>query len=718
MKKAKRVVLVITFLTLLLACAAALCVGCERKSELKTPTGLELTSTDVLEWDEVEGAASYTVDINGEEHLTRTNSLDVFEILDSYKTYKIKVAANSEKANVRDSEWSEEMTIEQERPDWFGFLPTEDGRGWDATEIDKSKVKGKLIIPAFFKDKAVMRVTGFSGCGELTGVILPDTVEYVNAFSDCEKLARVRWSAGIQTIIGTSFKNTAIEALVLPEGFKSLYNGFADCKRLKSVNLPSTTERLENVNGIPPFQGCTRLESIEVAEGNEVYKSDGNCIMRRKDDTLVVGCKASVIPAYTEHIGNGAFKNMGVESIVLPDSIISIEDEAFFQNDRLTRVTLPQGLTVVGRRAFACCAALETVELPDTLVSLEAGAFGYCTALQAVELPDEITSVRSRVFTCCTRLREVSFGAGLESISLDAFELCTELERITVSDENPYFKSVNDGKFLLTKTGETLVLGGVDGKIPDGVKTIAYGAFFGRTGLKEIIFPDVLERIGENAFMECAGLTELKLPRGLKEIGDRAFCDCLGLFNIRIPDGVVSLGRFAFTAMSLNEIGSAGASYCYAPLTLTIPDSVQIADALVLQRTGSVVIYTAHASKPSGWLTNVDVVIWGCELAFDDDGLPYVVSMPNAFVDGADKFRMHDRDGWKMVGWAAEKGGSAVFGASAGTEKFVPCNVATLEKYYLYEKIYCFTYHMPTEDRLRASEMGIQRLYAVWEKTN
>lgn len=552
-------------------------------------------------------------------------------------------------------------------------MPTEDGRGWEATGIDKSKVKGKLIIPAFFKDKAVMSVTGFSGCGELTGVILPDTVEYVNAFSDCAKLARVRWSAGIQTIIGTSFKNTAIEALVLPEGFKNLYNGFADCKRLKSVNLPSTTERLENVNGIPPFQGCTRLESIEVAEGNEVYKSDGNCIMRRKDDTLVVGCKASVIPAYTEHIGNSAFRGAGLEQIVLPEGVTSIEVMAFYNNDCLTEVSLPQSLTSIGSTAF-----------------------GQCAALREITIPDGVTTLPDLLFFGCTRLKAVSLGAGLESISVEAFELCAELERITVSEENAYFKSVNDGKFMLTKTGETLVLGGTDGKIPDGVKTIGDGAFFGRTGLKDIIFPDGLERIGEYAFSKCMGLSELKLPRGLKEIGNMAFENCLGLFNIRIPDGVVSLGRFAFTAMSLNEIGTAGASYCYAPLTLTIPDSVQIADALVLQRTGSVVIYTAHASKPSGWLTNVDEVIWGCELAFDDDGLPYVVSVPNAFVDGADKFRMHDRDGWKMVGWAAEKGGSAVFG----------------------EKTYCFTYHMPTEDRLRASEMGIQRLYAVWEKTN
>ncbi len=550
MKKSKRVVTVTVFLTLLLACAAALSVGCERKTELKAPTGLELTATDVLEWDAVEGAESYTVDIDGEEYFVKTNSLDVFEILDSYKTYKIKVAANSEKANVRDSEWSEEMTIEQERPDWFGFLPTEDGRGWEATGIDKSKVRGKLIIPAFFKDKAVMGVTGFSGCGELKGVILPDTVEYVNAFSDCEKLARVRWSAGIQKISGsTSFKNTAIEALVLPEGFKSLDNSFADCKRLKSVNLPSTAERLGNVYGIPPFQGCPLLESIEVAEGNEVFKSEGNCIMRKGDNTLVLGCRASVIPAYTEHIGNSAFRGAGLEQIVLPEGVTSIEVMAFYNNDCLTEVSLPQSLTSIGSTAF-----------------------GQCAALREITIPDGVTTLPDLLFFGCTRLKAVSLGAGLESISVEAFELCAELERITVSEENAYFKSVNDGKFLLTKTGETLVLGGTDGKIPDGVKTIGDGAFFGRTGLKDIIFPDGLERIGEYAFSKCMGLSKLKLPRGLKEIGDDAFENCLELFNIRIPDGVTSIGADAFYCYSMGGFNGIGFTTRVCPVVLYVWD--------------------------------------------------------------------------------------------------------------------------------------------------
>lgn len=428
-------------------------------------------------------------------------------------------------------------------------MPTEDGRGWEATGIDKSKVKGKLIIPAFFKDKAVMSVTGFSGCGELTGVILPDTVEYVNAFSDCAKLARVRWSASLKKISNGSFRGAAVETLVLPEGVTEIKGAFSNCRSLKSISLPSTLRKISEDNGSPAFYDCPLLESIEVAEGNEVFKSEGNCIMRKGDNTLVLGCRASVIPAYTEHIGVGAFRGAGLEQIVLPEGVTSIEGWAFAYNDCLTEISLPQSLTSIG-----------------------VSAFGYCTALQAVELPDEITSVRSRVFTCCTRLGEVSLGAGLESISVEAFELCAELERITVSEENPNFKSVNDGKFLLTKTGETLVLGGVDGKIPDGVKTIADGAFLGRTGLKEVIFPDGLERIGEKAFMECAGLTELKLPRGLKEIGDRAFCDCLGLFNIRIPDGVTSIGANAFFCYSMGGFNGIGFTTRVCPVVLYVWD--------------------------------------------------------------------------------------------------------------------------------------------------
>lgn len=103
---------------------------------------------------------------------------------------------------------------------------------------------------------------------------------------------------------------------------------------------------------MPPFSGCHNLESIEIAAGNEVYASDGNCIMRKADNTLVLGCKASKIPSYTEHIGNHAFRDSGAESIALPEGVTSIGNFAFYDNDRLKEIALPQSLTSIDYYAF------------------------------------------------------------------------------------------------------------------------------------------------------------------------------------------------------------------------------------------------------------------------------------------------------------------------------------------------------------------------------
>ena len=693
MKKVLRLVMVAAFLTII----TVLFVGCQDR-ELKTPTGLELTATEVLKWDAVEGATSYSVDIDGEEYIVKTNSLDVFEILDSYKTYIIKVAANSEKGNVGSSEWSKEMTIVQELPS-FGYLPTEDGMGWIATEVDKSKIKGKLIIPAFFDDKPVVEVSGFRYCSELTGVILPDTVEVVNAFDYCEKIVRVRWSAGLKKVLH-SFDEVALETVVLPEGVTHVAGSFSGCKSLKKINLPSTllefTGNYADGKGMPSFYDCPLLESIEIAEGNEVYVSDGNCIIRKGGNTLLLGCKTSVIPAYIEHIGTSAFQGMGLEKIVLHEGLTSIENWAFANNDGLTDISLPQSLTSIGM-----------------------GAFQSCTALREITIPDGVTTLQPSLFRCCIQLKEVSLGPGLESISSDAFELCAELEKITVPEENAYFKSVNDGKFLLTKTGETLVLGGTYGKIPDGVKTIGDGAFSGRTGLKEIIFPDGLERIGGNAFSMCAGLTELKLPRGLREIDFFAFALCLELTSIRIPDGVTSIGSKAFACWSEELIKFV--SKC--PVVLVVPDSVEV---FVLDE--SYTIYTSYTSKPLGWgHKRSESFVWGCELDFDADGLPFVVSAPNAFegrglpnllltkVSGSG-FLMHERKGYVFEGWATAQGVEPEFPAFVKEINFVPRGRRLQEKYFLREKRFRIVASMTEEQCGAAALTGAERLYAVWKK--
>ncbi len=696
MKKKKALMIVLA--VLLLGLAGLVLSGCDGDKELAAPTGLEITN-DVLTWKAVEGADGYTVEINGEEYKTQNNSLDLFEITNKYGTYEIRVAADSVTEGVLSSDWSEQTSLTLTIPDWFGFLPTDDGKGWETAVIDATKAQGKLIIPSFINGKAVVRAKGFNNCTGLTGVIFPDTVEYISGFGNCQNLTRVRWSAGLKEIIGNSFDGTALESIVLPEGVEMMGNAFGNCTRLKSVSLPSTLTKIGNYVGTPPFSGCHNLESIEIAAGNEVYASDGNCIMRKADNTLVLGLKASKIPSYTEHIGNYAFRDSGAESIALPEGVTSIGDHAFYDNDRLKEITLPQSLTSIGESVFF-----------------------RCTALGKIAIPDGVTELPYGLFACCTELKEVALGAKTEKIGTSVFMLCGKLERITISESNTHFKSTADGRFLLNKTGDTLVLGCQDGAIPDGVKKIGEKAFEGRTGLKEIDFNEV-EEIGEHAFVMCAGLDRLKLTSAVRTIGDGAFQNCIGLSTVRIPDGVQSIGSFAFVCKSGKMVGKGRMNFKMAPLVLVVPESVEqfFIDS-------NYTVYTDYSSLPTGWSVDYgSVAVWGCELGYDDDGLPYVLSAPNTFSgDGmpdlwytaieGDGYLMHGRDGFRFAGWATEPNGEAAFLSFEKSLEFEPFGVDEEEKFYLYKKTFYLSASMTEEQCKEAALSGAERLYAVWEK--
>ena len=702
MKKKKALMIVLA--VLLLGLAGLVLSGCDGDKELAAPTGLEITN-DVLTWKAVEGADGYTVEINGEEYKTQTNSLDLFEITNEYGTYEIRVAADSVTEGVLSSDWSEQTSLTLTIPDWFGFLPTDDGKGWETAVIDAAKAQGKLIIPSFFDGKAVVRAKGFNNCTGLTGVIFPDTVEYISGFENCRMLTRVRWSAGLKKIKLGAFDGTALESLVLPEGVEILENAFGNCTELKSVSLPSTLTKIGNSSGVPPFSGCHSLESIEIAEGNEVYASDGNCIMRKADNTLVLGLKASKIPSYTEHIGNYAFRDSGAESIALPEGVTSIGDHAFYDNDRLKEITLPQSLTSIGESVFF-----------------------RCTALGKIAIPDGVTELPYRLFFFCTELKEVALGAKTEKIGTSVFRLCGKLERITISESNAHFKSAADGRFLLNKTGDTLVLGCQDGAIPDGVKKIGERAFEGRTGLKEIDFNEV-EEIGEYAFVMCAGLDRLKLTSAVRIIGEGAFQSCIGLSTVRIPDGVQSIGSAAFLCMTqkiaLRESSMATMDGILrkTPLVLVVPESVE-----QFSIGGSYTVYTAYSSLPTGWSVYPgSVAVWGCELGYDDDGLPYVLSAPNTFSgDGmpdlwytaieGDGYLMHVRDGFRFAGWATEPNGEAAFLSFEKSFEFEPLGANEEEKFYLYKKTFYLSASMTEEQCKEAALSGAERLYAVWEK--
>ena len=715
MKKKKALMIVLAVLALGLA--GLMLSGCERDRELAAPTGLEITN-DVLTWKAVEGADGYTVEINGEEYKTQNNSLDLFEITNKYGSYEIRVAADSVTAGVLSSDWSEQTSLTLTMPDWLQVYQTADEKGFELCVVDKTKAQGKLIVPSFINGKAVVgiRANGFYECTGLTGLILPDTVEYidVNAFLGCEELTRVRWSAGLRKINSGAFDCTGLETLVLPEGVTFLGGNAFGHAKLKSVSLPSTVAKMTATNeksDANPFAFCENLEEIYVAEGNKAYKSDGNCVMRREDNTLVAGCKKSKIPSYTEHIGRSAFQGAALESVALPEGVTSIEDYAFAHNDRLKEITLPQSLTSIGKYAFLWCAALESIALPDG-----------------------VTSVGNNAFSTCISLKELALGAELLNAGCGLTEFCVALEKITVSENNESFS--DEGNCLTRKADNTVIAGCASSKIPAGTEQIGEYAFCGQTQLGAIDFPDGLKNIGHYAF-SCTGLKELKLPRGLQRIGVSAFANCIELEYVQIPDSVTDVGSKAFVCEQ--EIGI---YYDCTSMTAVITDSLtELKEETFISLC---TIYTSHTAMPDGWKNALLVdgfrqapkVVWGCELALDEDGLPYVVSAPLNLHEVTAHYLATsitgyapERNGWVFKGWATEPQGEAEFVPQKTELEFNPVlperldfrlSTAMLDVrvlLYFYHKTYEKQINsIGQEQREQLYESGTERLYAVWEK--
>ena len=282
----------------------------------------------------------------------------------------------------------------------------------------------------------------FSRCSSLTSITIPNSVTSIKGgtFSGCSSLTSIIISSSVTSIEGDTFSGCgSLTSIIIPNSVTSISDyAFRDCSSLTSITIPnSVTSFGEHV-----FSGCRGLETMIVEAGNSIYDSRNNCnaIIEKETNTLVFGCKGTIIPNNVTSIGDGAFSGSSPTSITIPNSVTRIEDSAFQNCSSLTSLTIPNSVTRIGGYAFNGCSGLTTINIPNSITYISEGTFMGCISLTSPIILNNVTSIGDCAFMNCSSLTSITFSNNLTSIGEYAFGGCSSLATITIPKSLQYIK--------------------------------------------------------------------------------------------------------------------------------------------------------------------------------------------------------------------------------------------------------------------------------------
>ncbi len=265
----------------------------------------------------------------------------------------------------------------------FVFVISTDGKTAGVAEY-KGTAKN-VTIPEKAQGATVtaIRDGAFAGVTTMESVSIPATVTSIGnrAFEGCTALKSVSIPSAVKSIGNYAFSDCdALTSVEVPEGVTSIGDyAFANCDKLASATLPKSLKTL----GANIFANDDALKDVYYKSGEQDWKDvKGDKSFDDSDTTLHYDADASHL---TWRVEDGKAIITGSKSVsgdlVIPATVgdnipvVEIDDGAFYGCDKLTSVTIPEGVTTIGESAFENCTGLKKVTLPKSLVMVDKDAF-------------------------------------------------------------------------------------------------------------------------------------------------------------------------------------------------------------------------------------------------------------------------------------------------------------------------------------------------------
>lgn len=278
-----------------------------------------------------------------------------------------------------------------------------------------------------------------------------------------------------------------VTSITIPKSVNSIgVAAFYACSSMKTLTLPNHVLFESDILWTTYFQDCNSLQLINLTADSIEEFCAGSCNLE--------------LCSLLDWHGNG------------------VKRKIIINNSEITKVILPDDLTIIKDGTFAYCKSLVEIIVPDNVTNIGNGAFAQCSALQSINIPQNVTTLGEGAFYGCSQLTQIIIPNSIKTIEKDIFAKCTSLKKIILTAKSIEEYIQNNINHLLYNAkchyiGRELV-------INDVVQT-------------DIVIPSTISTLGDNLFYYCQSISTLTLSN-TTTLGENCLHGCTSLKTIKL----------------------------------------------------------------------------------------------------------------------------------------------------------------------------------------